>query len=67
VIVVDAAWVNTVLGHGEGLNKALEADNADTMLSVGAHRNMFSADTNSEYWKLIRRGSVGAFQSKNIK
>jgi len=75
VIIVDASWVNHVLGSSEGLNKALETENADIMLSVSGHRhlppafgrNLFSADTNSEYWKLIRRGGVGAFHSKNIK
>jgi len=66
-VVVDAKWVNIVLGAGEGLSKGLEPDNADEMISVNGHRSLFSSETNSEYWKLIRKGTAAAFQAKNIK
>jgi hypothetical protein len=66
-VVVDAKWVNIVLGNQEGLSKGLEPDNADEMISVNGHRSLFSSETNSPYWKLIRKGTAGAFQSKNIK
>ena len=66
-MVVDARWVNVVLGPEEGLNKGMEPDNGDMMISVNGHRTLFTSDTNSKYWKLIRKGTTGAFQFKNIR
>ena len=67
VVIVDARWANVVLGASEGLSKCLEPDNADAMASVTGHKTLFSSDTNSPYWRLIRKGTAGAFQQKNIK
>jgi cytochrome P450 len=67
VVVVDADLASEVLGNGEGLNKALEPDLSDKLMSHGGHRTMFSADTNSHYWRLIRKGAAPAFITKNIK
>jgi hypothetical protein len=68
VIVADAEAANEVLGNGEGLSKALEPDLSDKLLSHRpGHRTMFSADTNSPYWRLIRKGSAPAFKAENIK
>lgn len=67
VVVVDAGMANVILGNQEGLNKALEPDLSDALLSHTGHRTMFSADTNSPYWRLIRKGTAPAFISANIK
>ena len=68
VVVVDAELASTILGNQEGLNKALEPDLSDTLLSHrSGHRTMFSADTNSPYWRLIRKGTAPAFITANIK
>lgn len=67
VAVVDARWVNVVLGAEEGLSKGMEPDNADQMISTNRHRTLFSSETNSWYWKLVRKGTSGAFQHKNIR
>lgn len=67
VVVVDAELASQVLGNGEGLCKALEPDLSDKLMSHSGHRTMFSADTNSPYWRLIRKGAAPAFISKNIK
>ena len=45
----------------------MEPDRADEMTSVSGHRTLFSADTNSHYWRLIRKGTGPAFITKNIK
>ena len=68
VVVVDAELANVILGNQEGLSKALEPDLSDTLLSHRrGHRTMFSADTNSAYWRLIRKGTAKAFITANIK
>lgn len=67
VVVTDARFVNVILGPTEGLNKGMEPDNADRLISVNGHRSLFSSDTNSKYWRLIRKGTTGAFQFKNIR
>ena len=67
VVVVDARYVHALLGIQEGLNKGMEPDNADRLMSVNGHRTLFSSDTNSKYWRLIRKGTTGAFQFKNIR
>ena len=67
VVVVDAGMANVILGSQEGLNKALEPDLSDALLSHTGHCTMFSADTNSPYWRLIRKGTAPAFISANIK
>ncbi len=67
VVVADAALANRVLGTQEGLSKGLEPDGSDKLLSHGGHRTMFSSDTNSPYWRLIRKGTAPAFIQKNIK
>ena len=67
-MVVDAELANIILGNQEGLNKALEPDLSDTLLSHRpGHRTMFSSDTNSPYWRLIRKGTAPAFITANIK
>jgi hypothetical protein len=67
-VVVDAELANIILGNQEGLNKALEPDLSDTLLSHRpGHRTMFSSDTNSAYWRLIRKGTAPAFITANIK
>ena len=67
VILIDAKSVNIALSSKEGLNKGIEPDGADEMLSAGGHRTLFSADTNSKYWRLVRKGTTAAFQHKNIR
>lgn len=67
VVVADAELANSVLGTQEGLSKGLEPDLSDKLLSHGGHRTMFSSDTNSPYWRLIRKGTAPAFIYKNIK
>ena len=68
VMVADAKAANQVLGSAEALNKGLEPDLSDKMLSHRpGHRTMFSADTNSPYWRLIRKGCVPAFRPEHIK
>ena len=66
VIVVDAVLADTILGSQEGLSKAMEPDLSDALISHG-HRTMFSSETNSPYWRLIRKGTAPAFISANIK
>ena len=66
VVVVDAVLADAILGSQEGLSKAMEPDLSDALLSHG-HRTMFSSDTNSPYWRLIRKGTAPAFISANIK
>ena len=57
-----------MLGNTEGLSKALEPDASDKFLSHRpGHRTMFSADTNSPYWRLIRKGTAPAFRPENIR
>lgn len=67
VVLVDAKLVNRVLGSKESLNKGIEPDGSDAMISMSGHRTLFSADTNSKYWRLIRKGTTAAFQYKNIR
>ena len=68
MVVVDAELANIILGNQESLNKALEPDLSDTLLSHRpGHRTMFSSDTNSPYWRLIRKGTAPAFITANIK
>ena len=68
VVVADAELEHLVLGPGEALNKALEPAQSDKLLSHRrGHHTMFSADTNSPYWRLIRKGTAPAFKSENIK
>ena len=66
VIVVDAVLADIILGSQEGLSKAMEPDLSDALLSHG-HSSMFSSETNSQYWRLIRKGTAPAFISANIK
>ena len=66
VVVVDAVLADTILGSQEGLSKAMEPDLSDALISHG-HRTMFSSETNSPYWRLIRKGTAPAFISANIK
>ena len=66
VVVVDAALADVILGNQEALSKALEPDLSDALISHG-HRTMFSSETNSPYWRLIRKGTAPAFISANIK
>ena len=66
VIVVDAVLADIILGSQEGLSKAMEPNLSDALLSHG-HRTMFSSDTNSPHWRLIRKGTAPAFISANIK
>lgn len=68
VVVVDAELANAVLGNAEGLSKGLEPDLSDQLLSHRpGHRTMFSSDTYSPYWRLIRKGTAPAFKEHNIK
>ena len=68
MVVVDAELANLILGTQESLNKALEPDLSDMLLSHRpGHRTMFSSDTNSPYWRLIRKGTASAFVTANIK
>ena len=68
VVIVDAVLINQVLGAKEGLSKGLEPDNSDRLMSHRkGHRTLFSADTNSHWWTLIRKGTRGAFVQANIK
>ncbi|BDA50154.1 Cytochrome P450 3A13 [Coccomyxa sp. Obi] len=67
VVVVDAELANKVHGNAEALSKALEPDLSDKLMSHSGHRTLFSSDTNSPYWRLIRKGTAPAFISKNIK
>ena len=68
VVVADAELAHLVLGASEALNKALEPALSDKLLSHRrGHHTMFSADTNSPYWRLIRKGTAPAFKSENIK
>ena len=64
---MDARYVNRALSSKEGLNKGMEPDGSDEMISVNGHRSLFSADTNGKYWRLIRKGTTAAFQYKNIR
>lgn len=66
-MLVDAKLVNIALSSKEGLNKGIEPDGSDKMISVSGHRTLFSADTDSPYWRLIRKGTTAAFQYKNIR
>ena len=43
VVVTDGVLANTVLGRALSLDKALEPDLSDELLSIGGHRTMFSA------------------------
>lgn len=68
VVVADAELANVVLGATEGLNKAMEPALSDKLMSHRpGHHTMFSADTNSPYWRLIRKGTAPAFRVENIK
>ena len=68
LVAADARAVNLLFGAGEGLDKALEPDRADKMISHKAgHHTLFSADTNSPYWRLVRKGTAPAFVMKNIR
>ena len=67
VVITDAHYVQAVLGNKENLNKGMEPDNSDRLLSVHGHRTLFSSDTNSKYWRMVRKGTSGAFQHKNIR
>ena len=66
-MLVDAKLVNVALSSKEGLSKGIEPDSSDKMISVNGHRTLFSAETNSPYWRLIRKGTTAAFQHKNIR
>ena len=46
-MVTDGALVNIVLGRTLSLDKALEPDLSDELLSSGGHRTMFSAGGSS--------------------
>jgi hypothetical protein len=67
VVVADAELANRVLGNQEALSKGLEPDLSDKLLSHDGHRTMFSSDTNSPYWRLVRKGTAPAFIHKNIR
>ena len=68
MVVADAELAHLVLGAGEALSKALEPALSDKLLSHRpGHHTMFSADTNSPYWRLIRKGTAPAFKPENIK
>ena len=43
VVVTDGLLANTILGRGLSLDKALEPDLSDKLLSTCGHRTMFSA------------------------
>jgi cytochrome P450 len=68
VVVVDADIASQVLSNSEGLSKAMEPHLSDKLLSHRpGHRTLFSSDTNSPYWRLIRKGTAPAFKAENIK
>ena len=68
VVVVDAELANQLLGAREALNKALEPSNSDQLFAQRfGHHTMFSSDTGSPYWRLIRKGTAPAFKAENIK
>jgi len=68
LVAADARAVNLLFGAGEGLDKALEPARADKMIShKTGHHTLFSADTNSPYWRLVRKGTAPAFVMKNIR
>jgi fatty acid synthase len=68
LVAADARAVNLLFGAGEGLDKALEPARADKMISHKAgHHTLFSAGTNSPYWRLVRKGTAPAFVMKNIR
>ena len=68
VVVADAELANQVLGAQESLNKAIEPAGSDKLMSHRpGHHTMFSADTNSPYWRLIRKGAAPAFKVENIR
>ena len=67
-MVADAELANQVLGAPESLNKAIEPAASDKLMSHRpGHHTMFSADTNSPYWRLIRKGTAPAFRVENIR
>jgi cytochrome P450 len=68
LVAADARAVNLLFGNGEALDKALEPARADKMIShKPGHHTLFSADTNSPYWRLVRKGTAPAFVMKNIR
>ena len=68
VVVADAELAAVVLGNGEGLTKAMEPHLSDKLLAHRkGHPTLFSSETNSPYWRLIRKGTASAFKSENIK
>ena len=68
VVVVDAGLAHIVLGNAEALDKAMEPDLSDKLLvHRRGHRTLFSSNTRSPYWHLIRKGTAPAFRQENIR
>ena len=68
MVVADAELAHLVLGAGEALNKALEPAGSDKLLShCPGNHIISSADTNSPYWRLIRKGTAPAFKPENMR
>lgn len=57
------------LGHpcAQALNKGVEPDLSDRLMSFTGHRTLFSADTDSRHWRLVRKGVAPAFSPANIR
>ena len=53
--------------HVQALNKGLEPDLSDRLMSFTGHRTLFSADTDSAHWRLVRKGVAPAFSPTNIR
>lgn len=53
--------------HAQALNKGLEPDLSDRLMSFTGHRTLFSADTDSPHWRLVRKGVAPAFSPTNIR
>lgn len=53
--------------RAQALNKGLEPDLSDRLMSVTGHRTLFSSDTDSAHWRLVRKGVAPAFSASNIR
>ena len=53
--------------HAQALNKGLEPDLSDRLMSFTGNRTLFSADTDSKHWRLVRKGVAPAFSPTNIR
>lgn len=67
VVLVDARLINLLYGSSENLDKYLETMSDSLLSQKRGHHTMFSSDTNSSYWRLIRKGTAPAFITKNIR